>query len=151
MGKDGCPEFSAAQASRPNNIMMMFMNNAACMVATGQTASGLADQLSNHLDRPVVDMTGLTGKYNFHLRFDPSTLGNGRVGMMMLAGPPPGGMGPGGGPGPGAGPDPRAEALETPPSIFAAVQEQLGLRLEPKRGPADLLVVDHIEKTPAEN
>jgi uncharacterized protein (TIGR03435 family) len=58
--------------------------------------------------------------------------------------PPPGGGGAGGAP---AG-LPEAEPL---PDIFGAVQAQLGLRLEPKKGPVDLIVVDHAEKTPTEN
>lgn len=168
MGKDGCPEPPPQMGNRPMNIMM-FTNGAACMVATSQTMSGLADMLSNQFDRPVTDMTGLQGKYDFHLRFDPSSLGSGRGGMMIMAGPPPGAMGAGGGPGPaggggqvagggpgrdeagGRGPVTMAEPLETPPTIFAALQEQLGLKLEPRKGPADLLVIDHIEKTPTEN
>jgi len=155
MGKDGCPEPPPSMANRPNNMMMMFMNGAACMVDNGQTMSGLADQLSFQFDRPVVDMTGLKGKYDFHLRFDPSSLGSGRGGMMMMAGPPPGAMGAVGGPGPGGGagmgPGPNTEPQEAPPTIFAAVQEQLGLKLEPRKGPAELLVIDHVEKTPTEN
>jgi uncharacterized protein (TIGR03435 family) len=154
MGKDGCPEVPAPVGNRPYNLTM-FMNGTACMVDANQTMSGLADQLSSQFDRPVVDMTGLQGKYDFHMRFDLSTVGSGRGGMMMMAGPPPAGMAAGGGPGPGGdpgvGPGPRMEALETAPTIFVAVQEQLGLKLEPRKGPADLLVIDHVEKTPTEN
>ncbi len=167
----------------------------ACMIATNQSMSELADMLSNNFDRPVTDMTGLKGKYDFHLRFDPSSMG-GRMGSMMKMGPPPGGMAAGGGgagggmgtagaagtggagggtrtadtpggggagggmrtadaPGTpaGAGPEtsPIPEVQEMPPTIFTAIQEQLGLKLEAKKGPADLLVIDHVEKTPTEN
>jgi uncharacterized protein (TIGR03435 family) len=59
--------------------------------------------------------------------------------------------------GPGRGPadgDPAnriAPDGEPPPSIFNALQEQLGLKLEARKGPVDLLVIDHVEKKPAEN
>lgn len=151
MGKDGCPEPPASALKRPTNFMMISFGGA-CMVSVGQTMAGLAGQLANQFDRPVTDMTGLTGKYDFHLRFDPSSLG-GRFGMMPK-GPPPGGMGAvqmRDGPAGGLGPVANAEPQEPPPTIFVALQEQLGLRLEPKKGPADLLVIDHLEKTPTEN
>jgi len=151
MGKDGCPEPPPQMGNRPVN-MMMFVTGAACMVANAQTMSGLADMLSNQFDRPVTDMTGLKGKYDFHVRFDPSSIGSGRGGMMIM-GPPPGAMGggPGRGEAGGMGPVTTVEPQEAPPSIFAALQEQLGLKLEPRKGPVDLLVIDHIEKTPTEN
>jgi len=96
------------------------------------------------------------------MRLDPSNLGIG-MGMGMMAGPPPGAPPAGGGPVPGGvagagggaglapGPSPRTEVQETPPAIFAAVQEQLGLRLEPRKAPVDLVVIDHLEKVPTEN
>lgn len=61
---------------------------------------------------------------------------------MMLLGPPPGGE---------RARDPGEADLETPPTIYAALQSQLGLKLEPKKGPVDLLLIDHMEKTPTEN
>jgi uncharacterized protein (TIGR03435 family) len=146
LGPDGCPETPPMAAGRAGNFMMMSPNGT-CMISNGQTMAGLATQLSNQFDRPVIDQTGLKGKYDLKLRFDPSsTPGRGGMGMMLMA-PPPGGM-PGGGDG-GRGPAP--EDREQAPSIFAAVQDQLGLKLEAKKGPIELLVIDHVEKTPTEN
>ena len=59
------------------------------------------------------------------------------------------------GPGSGlAGGDPANRVApdgDPPPSIFNVLQTQLGLKLEAKKGPVDLLVIDHVEKTPTEN
>ena len=83
--------------------------------------------LANQVDRPIVDGTELPGKYDFTLEFAPE--------MRNMAGFMPG---------------PVAE-VESAPSLFTAVQEQLGLRLEPKKAMLDLIVVDRLEKTPTEN
>jgi len=76
-----------------------------------------AQALAGRLDRPVIDKTGLTALFDFHLQFAP---------------------------------DNGAAADSAAPSIFTAVQEQLGLKLSPDTGPVEVLVVDHIEK-PSEN
>jgi bla regulator protein BlaR1 len=75
----------------------------------------LVVNLANELDRTVIDKTGLTGKYSFELKWDPSIA-----------------------------PDPSE------PSLFTALQEQLGLRLESQKGEVKALVVDRAEK-PAAN
>jgi uncharacterized protein (TIGR03435 family) len=76
------------------------------------------------LDRPVVDQTGLSGRYDFDLEFAPDeSLWGGNV--------------------------PRPENSDKP-GLFRAVQEQLGLRLEATRGPVDALIIDRIER-PSEN
>ena len=46
---------------------------------------------------------------------------------------------------------PNQSDAEAPPDIFAALQSQLGLKLEQKKGPVEQIVIDHIERTPIEN
>jgi uncharacterized protein (TIGR03435 family) len=89
----------------------------------------LANILSNQLGRPVLDKTGLQGKYDFKLEFTPDP--------GQAAGPF-GGLGPG----PDAPPPPDPNG----PSIFAAIQEQLGLRLDSQKGPVEMVVIDRVEK-----
>jgi uncharacterized protein (TIGR03435 family) len=84
--------------------------------------------LSQRLDRPVVDRTGLSGRYDFLLQWTPE-VGEARVD-------------------PGGNPLPAADT--TGSSIFSAVQEQLGLRLESAKGPVEVLVIDRAEM-PDEN
>lgn len=92
------------------------------------TMQDLANSLQGQLKRPVVDATRLTGKYDFTLKFSMEglDLGSGRIPVS-----------------PGD--------AEIPPDIFSALQSQLGLKLESKRGPVDMIVVDHVEKTPVAN
>jgi bla regulator protein blaR1 len=93
-----------------------------------------ATALSQQLGRPVLDKTGLTGKYDFELKWTPDP-GQGPAGPFGP--PPPGGQLP-------PPPDPNG------PSIFTALTEQLGLRLESEKAPAEVLVIDRVEK-PSEN
>jgi uncharacterized protein (TIGR03435 family) len=83
--------------------------------------------LSEFVDHPVKDMTGLGGVYNIKLRWIPDA---------------PAGR--------GGEPVPAADA-SLPTSIFYALQEQAGLKLEPQKLPVTILVVDHIERQPTEN
>jgi uncharacterized protein (TIGR03435 family) len=75
------------------------------------------------LDRPIVDKTGITGRYDFTLTWTPDETQFSTLGIRV---PPP--------PADGSG-----------PGLFTAVQEQLGLKLEPSRGPVDVVVIDHVE------
>lgn len=88
------------------------------VTATGMTMARLAQTLRGVVGRIVTDETGLTGAYDFALEFAPEQ-------------PPPAGAPLG---------DPDA------PSIFTALREQLGLRLEGKRGPVEMLVIDRLER-----
>lgn len=103
---------------------------------TAQTV-GMADlslNLSNGLGRTVIDKTGLTGKYDFELKWTPDP---GQPAAAPLGPTPPGVELP-------PPPDPNG------PSIFTALQEQLGLRLESQKGPVEMLVIDRVER-PSEN
>jgi uncharacterized protein (TIGR03435 family) len=103
----------------------------------GVELSFLASVLSQQLGRQVLDQTGLKGSYDLALKWTPEQ-GEG----MMMGGP----GGPGGGPPPDGAPPPDASG----PSIFTALQEQIGLRLEATKAPAEVLTIDHVEK-PSEN
>jgi uncharacterized protein (TIGR03435 family) len=144
IGPDGCPETPPMAASRAGNFMMMTPNGE-CLISNGQTMDGLATQLSNRFDRPVIDQTGLKGKYDLRLRYDPASMPGGRGGSVMIK------DGPGRGPADGDPANRIAPDGDQPPSIFNALSEQLGLKLEARKGPVDLLVIDHVEKTPTEN
>ena len=79
------------------------------------------------MGRPVIDKTGLTGLYDFSLKYAPELGRNaGPLGQLPGAPPPP--------------IDPDA------PSLPAALQEQLGLKLEGARGPVEIVVIDKFEK-----
>jgi uncharacterized protein (TIGR03435 family) len=94
----------------------------------GMTMAQLANVLSMRVNRIVVDRTGLTSGFDLDLSWTPDQLPQG------LPPVPP----------PGAPPLPAIDP--NGPSIFTAVQEQLGLRLESTKGPADVLVIDSIER-----
>jgi uncharacterized protein (TIGR03435 family) len=116
------------------------------MAGNQQTTSDLARMLAGQLGRPVVDETGLKRKYDFTLDFTPDP-GRGMPGGMPRPMPPPGGGGMAGG---GMG-GPAGDNQDAAPTLIVAVQEQLGLKLESKKGPVDILVIDHAEKVPTEN
>ncbi|HEY3742745.1 MAG TPA: TIGR03435 family protein [Bryobacteraceae bacterium] len=97
-----------------------------------------ARELSRQVGRPVLNQTGLTGDYNLDLSFAPEGPGgDGGPGGGGDHGP----GGPGGGPG-GPGGAPGGDL----PTVFTAVQEQLGLKLDSKKSPVELFVIDKIEK-----
>jgi bla regulator protein BlaR1 len=88
-----------------------------------------AEFLGTLTDRPVVDKTGLPSTYKFKLDWTPA------VGEAGLPGPAPPDVAP---------PDSNG------PSLFTALQEQLGLRLQSAKGPVEILVIEEAEK-PTEN
>ena len=85
------------------------------------------------LGRPVIDKTGIKGYYNFKMVFS-------REGIPNNAPPPP----------PPGGPAAGLDASGPMPSIFTAIQEQLGLKLDSTKGPVEVLLIDSVSK-PTEN
>ena len=77
----------------------------------------LADNLSNSMDRPVVDLTELQGYYNFDLKWTPQEVG--------------------------------PSGADT--GFASAIQDQLGLRLQKRKLPVDVMVVDRVNRIPADN
>jgi uncharacterized protein (TIGR03435 family) len=106
---------------RPECGLMM---GPASFEAGSTTLTELARLLSQRVNRVVVDKTGLTGRYDFNVEFTPDQM-------------PPQGAQLNGAPFPAI--DPNG------PSIFTALQEQLGLKLESGRGPVEMLVIDSVE------
>ncbi len=90
----------------------------------GITIGSLVGFLSGTLGQPVVDKTDLTGNYDAKLRWTPDDAAE----PSQTSGAP----------------------LDSGPSLFSALQEQLGLKLEPAKEPVDTIVVDHLER-PSEN
>ena len=94
----------------------------------------LVELLSDQLHRTILDKTALTGKYDITLEWMPEE------GSPMFRGTE------GGQQETNNTPSPESSA----PSLFTAIQEQLGLKLEPQKAPVEILVIDHVEK-PSEN
>jgi uncharacterized protein (TIGR03435 family) len=80
--------------------------------------------LSGMLRRPILDKTGLTGLYDYTLDYNPR---------------------------PDAAAPPVDNGEEPSPDVFVAIQQQLGLKLEDKKEPFDVLIIDRVDRTPAEN
>jgi uncharacterized protein (TIGR03435 family) len=124
LGKGGLK----AQPSAPDRDSVGYSQRGR-MEATGCTMAQLALKLAEVLHQPVLDATGVAGKFDLKLEWAPDD---------MQAQPP------------SADQRPRNAPDSTAPSIFAALQEQLGLKLESGKVPADVLVIDSAVK-PSEN
>jgi bla regulator protein blaR1 len=100
--------------------------------AEGMTASQLAAGLSRYVNRVVVDRSGLAGGFDWDLHWTPDQLRD-----LKPSGDAP----------PGALPQVNGVPFDpNGPSIFTALQEQLGLKLDAQRGPVEVVVIDHVER-----
>lgn len=103
----------------------------------GATLDDLATALGGDLDRIVINKTGMAGKFDFHMEFAPDETTAGLNNLRVGGGEP-------------AFPLPTASDPPGGPSIFTAIQEQLGLKLESAKGPREFVVIDSVMK-PTEN
>lgn len=116
--------------ANPNGLPGLIFRGLGNLPVTNATIADFAGVLQSAvMDRPVVDRSGLTGRWDFAIRWTPDESQFGGLGVPV---PPPTN-------------DPNA-----PPGIFTAFTEQLGLKLDPTRAPVDVLVIDKVEK-PSEN
>jgi uncharacterized protein (TIGR03435 family) len=100
--------------------------------ARQQPISTLTNVLESPLGKPVLDKTGLAGKYDFNLSFSRDERTSANFTGNPTAGP--------------------VDAVsDAPPDLFTAMQDQLGLKLEQKKIPMDVVVVDRAERVPKEN
>jgi uncharacterized protein (TIGR03435 family) len=115
LGKDGYPELP------PGRHSTMSAGNGLFRWRFGdESMEDFAGSLASQIRQPIINATGLTGKYDFVVSWSYAAM------------------------------QPNAP-LESGPTIFAAIQAQLGLKLESKKVPAVTVVIDHIERTPSEN
>lgn len=118
-------ESAGAADSQPELISVVYPDHVMLPAKNATVAQFVAMMQRAVLDRPVVDRTGLSGRFDFTLEWtsDESQFG-------------------------GALPPPPAEP--TKPGLFVALQEQMGLKLEAMKGPVEAMVIDRVER-PSEN
>jgi uncharacterized protein (TIGR03435 family) len=108
----------SSDQTRSGGIGMYFIHNNRRIAAHNLPMAAWAKTLADQVHRTVIDKTGLSGNYDFELKWTPD--------------------------------DSPTAQTDDAPSIFTAVQEQLGLKLQPAKAPVEVLVVDHIE-LPSDN
>jgi uncharacterized protein (TIGR03435 family) len=125
VAKDG-PKFrdNGGKVSDPDLRPGMVRFNNGIFIAPQASMGDLVQVLSEMSDRTILDRTGLNGKYDLELKWSPNQ------GFLN--------------------PDDTGSALPDGPSLFTALREQLGLRLDPSKGPVETVVIDRVE-TPSEN
>jgi len=120
------PDMSASPAPSPNGPFQGIRMRRGDLTGNAVSLSLLANTLSRQLGRTVVDNTGLTGVYDFELKWTPDE----NEGQMFNA--------------------PGSDTVQTAgPTVFTAIQEQLGLKLESTKAPVAVWVIDHVEKPSA--
>jgi uncharacterized protein (TIGR03435 family) len=108
-----------------------FFTGPSSLDARKMSMAQFANTLSMVLGNPVLDKTEIAGSFDIHLEFNPEGTNLTGRGVLPLDAAPE---------------DDRAK-----PSLFTALQQQAGLRLESAKVPATLLVIDHVERMPSEN
>jgi uncharacterized protein (TIGR03435 family) len=113
----------------PNGLPGLFFRQLGVLTVQNATMADFTGLMQSAvLDRPVVDQTGLQGKWDFLLKWTPDESQFAGMGIKV---PPP------------------TDAADAPPPLFTAIQEQIGLKLEAEKAPVEVLVLDHVEQPSA--
>jgi uncharacterized protein (TIGR03435 family) len=123
------PDVPDADGNKHGNHMLM--NGRGHIESTGADFQGFARMLSVQLHRTVIDKTGITGSFDYKLDWTPDDTPP----AMAKAGD--------------ASPGENASTDNSGPSLFTALEEQLGLKLESSKGPVDVVVIDQLEQPTA--
>jgi uncharacterized protein (TIGR03435 family) len=120
LAKSG-PKFQESSTEGPSEIDR---GNPVILTAHRITIAEVADRIATEAGRPVIDETGLKGRYEIHMDLSPYIAGAGTA---------------------------EAGKLDMTGILFTGLQEQLGLKLESRKANVNILVVDRAEKTATEN
>jgi uncharacterized protein (TIGR03435 family) len=139
-GKGGAKLDKAAEPAAPMRMSMDGRGDGIMHTSIiSANMSNFSDMLGRWTDRPVIDKTGLTDKFDIKLDLSMEDLARSKSSNVVVIGGPAAAA--------GSGPAPEGNPAG---SLFTSIQK-LGLKLEAKRAPMDLLVVDKAEKVPLEN
>lgn len=142
-----CNEGPGADGKDPRDKTPILSRLVTCQgITMAQFGERLKTLASGYIHSPVLDATGLEGRYDFTLSFSPAGVGQ-TVGRGGRGGDEPGQLAP------SLLPNPSAAASDPNGAItlFEAIDKQLGLKLEAQKRPVPVLVIDHIERKPVEN
>lgn len=115
---------TADKPSDPGNFMFRGLGK---LMVTNSTMKDFCDGMQEAvMDKPMVDQTGLTARYDFNLNWAPDESQFGSFGVRI--------------------PPPNPNDPNPLPSLYTALPEQLGLKLEATKAKVDVMVIDHIEK-----
>jgi len=126
--KDGLPQLAPGRSTRAR---LLLPNGSTRISGRMQSIEDILTMCRNQAGRPVVDKTGLSGRYDFNLDFKREGMEIRTYGTAAAA--------------------PAGDPSDPAPDFVTAVEQQLGLKLEEKKAPVDVLVVEHVEKVPTEN
>ena len=119
-------------ASGPNDPTGFGFGPLGVLTAKNLTIEAFANVMQRTvLDRPVVDQTGVSGRLDFVLKWTPDDSQFAQLRGSGVTAPP------------------VVDEPNSPPNLYTAIQEQLGLKLEPMRAPDDTIVIDHVQKPSA--
>ena len=126
IGKGGPKNFTPSQSSNPLPSMEFRPVAGGLLLPAKNATMGQFAQMMQQvvLDRPMIDRTGMMGRFDFQLTFVPDE--------TQFDGHPPSA--------------PPQSDMGSAPSLFAAIQQQLGLKLSVEKVPTDVLVIDHVQK-----